>query len=222
MSQPDARLTMTDTSQGLGPEEAIETIERAQSFDRPIRQRTEGVTWMIWGLVTAGLTLSFRVLGDYFQAASPPGWAYVAMLAGWGLVGVSMTFATWEIAAVSLPPSSDRSWRSALGGALWLPLVYLGIGVAFLAGDLITISAAIPIGIGISWLTLGAINPFRATSTGRGVLLAIGAVILLGSLIFALAAGDLPHDGWPAMRALAVLLGGGAPFLGGFWQTMRG
>lgn len=208
--------------EGFSPEEAARTIERARSYEQPLRRRTEGVTWMIWGIVTAGISLSYGAVGDYFpHPETTPWWAFALIMLGWPLVGVLSTFATWRIAALSLPSEEDRSLRSALSGALWLPLVYLGIGGAYLLG-VGSEAAGIPIGIGLAWLTLGALNPFRATPTGRRALLVIGAVTLTGALAFAPFASGFPHSGWPAMRALGILLGGGVPVAVGLWQSLTG
>lgn len=206
----------------LTPEQAASTIERARGYEAPLRRRTEGVTWMIWGLVTTGIALSYGVVSDYFPGYEPtPWWIFAIIMLAWPLAGVLMTFATWRIAALNLPSSEDRSLRSALSGALWLPLVYAGIGGVFVVG-IATEAAAIPIGIGIAWLTLGALNPFQATRTGRRALIVIGGITLAGALGFAPFASSFPHQGYPAMRALTAVLGGGVPFLVGLWQTLRG
>lgn len=219
---------MTETARGAGeqltPEAAAETIEEARSYEEPLRRRTEGVTWMIWGVVTAAIALSYSSIPTYYPGYEGVPWFLHGLVTfGWPLVGVAMTYATWRIAVVDTPSLAGRSLRSALSSALWLPLVYVGIGAVFLlGGDRVGEAAGIPIGIGLAWLTLGGLNPFRATATGRRVMLGAGAVTLAGGLAFAPFAAGFPHGGYPQMRLVALALGGGAPFLGGLWQTLRG
>lgn len=216
-------MTETAEAEDLTPQEAARTIDRARGYEEPLRRRTEGVTWMIWGVVTLAITLSYSAIPTYYpRYEATPWFVHWLITFGWPIVGVLLTFATWRIASLTLPSLGDRSLRSAVSSALWLPLVYLGIGAVFLLDVGASEASAIPIGIGLAWLTLGALDPFRATETGRRSLLVIGVVTLAGALAFAPFAASFPHEGWPAMRVLAGGLGGGAPFLVGLWQTLRG
>ncbi len=61
---------------------AIETIDRATSYDIPLRRRTEGVTWMVWGLATAVAFLAFSTL-DPTRYVS-----WLPMIVLWPLLGI--------------------------------------------------------------------------------------------------------------------------------------
>lgn len=217
---------MTETAQGAGesltPEQAAATIEEARGFEEPLRRRTEGVTWMIWGIVPAGIQLSFDAAGDYMTHGWP-GWVDPLILLGWPLLGIAMTYAVWRIAVLDKPGLSRHRWRSLLGAVLWLPLVYAGIGLTVLLFGIGWEGAFLPlVGIGASWLVLGATNAFKATPTGRRVLVAVGAIILAVALGIA-ASVDITSDlGTDLTQLAAIFVAGGVPILAGLWQSIRG
>lgn len=205
----------------LTPEQAAATIEQARGFEEPLRRRTEGVTWMIWGIVPAGIQLSFDAAKDYVQPF--PGWLDPLILLGWPLLGIAMTYAVWRIAVLNKPGLSGHRWRSMLGAALWLPAVYASMGLAFMLFGVGWQGAFLPlVGIGATWLVLGATNTFKATPTGRKVLVAIGAIIL-GVAVGIAATVDLASDvGTTLTELAAIFVAGGVPVLAGLIQSVRG
>lgn len=217
---------MTETARGAGeqltPEQAAETIERARSFERPLRRRSEGVTWMIWGIVPAGIQLSFNAANSYVHHPFP-GWLDPLILLGWPLLGVLFTYAVWRIAVLDRPGLSRHRWRSLIGAALWLPTVYAAMGLAVWLLGLGWHGAYIPfLGIGAGWLVLGATNAFKATPTGRRTLLAIGTLLLATAVGIGLTV-DLASDfGRDLTQLAAIFVAGGVPFLAGLWQSVRG
>lgn len=217
---------MTETADARGtdltPAEAAQTIERARGYEEPLRRRTEGVTWMIWGLVAAGIQLSFNAVHDYVSHGWP-GWVDPIILLGWPLVGLLMTFGVWRIAVLDRPGLRQHRWRSLLGAALWLPLAYLGIGLTFLITGIGWEGAFLPlVGIGVTWLVLGAANVFKATPTGRRNLVAIGAIILATTIGIALAVDVTSDLGSDITQLAAIFVAGGVPFLAGLLQSVRG
>lgn len=211
------------TADDLTAEQAVETIQRAQTYEEPLRRRTEGVTWMIWGLVTVGISLGFASIQEFFGSTGAPWWYYPLNLFGWVLAGGVFTYALWRIAALGTPSLRPRGRRSALAGLLWLPLVYAAWGLVLLVGPGLHETVIIPASIGITWTFLGGVNAFKATPTGRRVLLAAGLLILVGAAAFAYAtAGQPERIRWTAHTAFLIVVAGGAPFVGGLWQSLRG
>lgn len=206
----------------LTPEQAAATIEQARGFEEPLRRRTEGVTWMIWGLVPAGIQLSFNAATAYVSHPFP-GWLDPMILLGWPLLGITMTYAVWRIAVLNKPGLSGHRWRSMLGAALWLPAVYASMGLTFMLFGVGWHGAFLPlVGIGATWLVLGATNTFKATPTGRKVLVAIGAIIL-GVAVGIAATVDLASDvGTDLTQLAAIFVAGGIPVLAGLIQSVRG
>lgn len=202
----------------LSVEEAVSTIKEAQGYELPLRRRTEGVTWMIWGLVTAGIQLSFDALGEGARAA----WPYWSILIIWPLVGAITTTAVWNIARVHAPELQTSRIRSVLVGLAWLPVVYGVWGLLALLGPGLQEAAFPLLAVGGAWLVLGATDLFGTTVLGRRVLLVTSGAILLAGLVVAYLAQGAAHEGWPLAGAAMLLVGGGAPFLGGTWQALRG
>lgn len=214
--------TVEAGSEPLSPEEAAATIEKAAGYEAPLRRRTEGVTWMIWGLVPAGIQLSFDAAWSYVEH-SWPGWLDPVILLGWPILGILMTFAVWRIAVLNQPGVRVHRWRSVLGAVLWLPVVYAAMGVTFLVSGIGWHGAFLPlVGIGVTWLVLGATNAFKATPTGRRTLVAIGAVILAVAVAIYASVDITSQPGTDLTTLAAILVGGGVPVIAGLWQSLRG
>lgn len=228
-------MTETAGTESLSVEDAVATIEQATGYEEALRRRTEGVTWMVWGVVTGGIQMSFTAGRSFFRpfrdaraGGPPPGWYEPLVILGWLAVGVLLTFAVWRIASVSAPKLAPKPRRTALGGILFIALLYAAIAVlSWLAGGMP--EALFPLlAIGAAWLGAGALDVFETTSTGRRTLLVIGAVILAAGAIAVLAlpwSGFLPYREeltYDAVSPLVILAGGGVPFLAGLWQTLRG
>lgn len=215
-------MSETANTEGLTPQQAAQTIEKARSYEAPLRRRTEGVTWMIWGVVPAGIQLSFDAVADYAPQGGA-GWVHPVILLGWPLVGLLLTFAVWRIAVLDRPSLSRYRWRSVFGAALWLPLAYAGMGLALAISGIGWQGAFLPlVGIGITWLVLGAANVFKATPTGRRTLLLVGVLVLATALGIAAVLDVESSLGRDVTQLAAIFVAGGVPFLAGLWQTVRG
>lgn len=207
--------------EALSLSSALETIDRAQAFDAPLRRRTEGLTWMVWGLVVAVIQISFAAADNWFGTeAQWPLWAYPLFLFGWPSIGIVTTYALWRTVGLASAAAAERSRWSILAGALWLPLVYLGWAIVLFLGRGVPSSAMPLLGMGFAWTLLGAFNVFRATSTGRRVLLAVGAAVFLAGVVTSMVPAQ--QGGWHLAEVLIIAVGGGAPFTAGLWQTLRG
>lgn len=217
------------------PEAAAETIEKARSYEEPLRRRTEGITWMIWGLVGAGIQLTFSAGHSLFRPYRPETvhtgtapWFEPVVIGGWLLVGMTLTLAAWRVASLNTPRLSPKPKRAVLGGALFVALLYGSWGLMqWLAGGMP--QALFPtLAIGAAWLGVGALDLFETTPTGRRTLLAIGGIVLAAGVLAALVlpwsglgpdAGRLSFD---VTAPITILVGGGVPFLAGLWQSWTG
>lgn len=223
-------MTETPDADAFTPEEAVDAIDRATGYEAPLRRRAEGVTWMVWGIVTVGIQLTFSSASTIFfrpaaeRAALTPGWFEPAVVVTWALVGVATTAAVWRVASLRLPSLGGRDLRSAAGAALWLPLVYLGIGTLYVVAAGLPVAFYPLLGIGAAWTLLGAFDLLDATPVGRRVLVAVGILIVTAGVA---ASVTIARPGPEAVRyadtaPVTVFVGGGAPFLAGLWQTLRG
>ncbi len=199
----------------LTAEEAASTIAQARSYEEPLRRRTEGVTWMIWGLVPAGAQLTIDALPRY--TGTYQGWMDTIPILAWVAVAVLLTYAVWRIAAFQRSVLDPRVRRTVAAALFWLPLVAAVVGASWwIAGTLAVGHDPVLFGVGVAWLVLGATDAFGTTGTGRRVLLAMGALVLLLTGVFLLAGGPGPSS----LRL--ILVGGSVPFLAGLYQTLRG
>jgi hypothetical protein len=204
----------------LSVEQAVQTIARVSAYEAPLRRRTEGVTWMVWGLVTAGLVASGSALERYGVPFSNPVYELYPFL--WLAAGIVATKAVWSIAGVSLPPTKEGARRTALAIALAIVVTVAVWTVALVAVPISAAPAFILIGLATPWVVLGTINPHRATRAGRLAMIASGAAL------FATAFAMLPylpsdHDaGFRLMEVLGTFVGCGAPFVAGAVQALRG
>lgn len=222
--------TIVDANR-LTLQRAVETIDRANRFEEPLRRRTEGVTWMVWGLVTMGLALGANHFNLWtYESGLQHRFSQVALLALWGLawlgLGLALSAAVWRIAGIAAPGIGPTARRSALAsaGALAVGIGVLA-GLAVLAGlgqrPLPWSAQMLP--IGAAWWVAGVANLRRMTPLGRRVTMAIGVTIALLAVASALLVGPgygrgTGSEAWMAIAAVT----GGVPFLGGLWQTLRG
>lgn len=211
---------MAAEAASLSPREALATIARTTAFEEPLRRRVEGVTWMVWGFVTAGATLSTNAIELV--------WGYDGVMELWVvpwlwlLAGVGATTAVWRIAALAKPDahpgrrSALRSIAAVVGliAAFWVPGSVL-IPVEQQA-SIVLLTLAAP------WLALGAVNPHRGTALGRRVMLAIGGIIAVAGLAWMPFVAGMGHGGFPQTMLFTALVGGGAALALGFWQAVRG
>lgn len=198
--------------------EAVETIGRATAYDMPLRRRTEGVTWMIWGLATAVVFLAFSTL-DPTRFVS---WIPIIVL--WPLLGIVGTSAAWRIAALSratLAPQASRMSTSAI-------VIMVGLAIA------LVVSLAVTGGNGPSppllasvltvlpWAAFAALQWRRMTPGGQRTMVWTGVSMFLAMLAILqfVMVPDAEHA--PANLLIAVALLGGPPFALGLWRTFRG
>ncbi|MCA1814791.1 MAG: hypothetical protein LC624_12755, partial [Halobacteriales archaeon] len=103
-------------TESLTVEQAVRAIDAARRYEEPLRRRTEGVTWMVWGFVTFAM-MSF---GSALELLGLPFSSQVYYLYPFALlaIGIAGTKAVWSIAGVSLPATREGTLRSAAGIAL--------------------------------------------------------------------------------------------------------
>lgn len=220
-------------------EQALATIDETLDRQAALRSRTEGLTWMIWGLVTAGWKLSYDAIAWIARPDGVPE-DVVPILTRipefspltlvplpWVLAGGLVTYALWQTAALTEPAlEEDRpagAWLttgwSVFVIVLWATL-FFGLVVPFeFPGTADTMSLIV---LGITWSTFGWVRPIHLTDRGRRVSVWIGLALLATGLVSAFAIGVDNPSGNAIATPIATLVGGGAPLLGGLWQTLRG
>lgn len=200
----------------LSVRQAAQVIERATAYDEPLRRRTEGATWMVWGTVTAGSNLSYGL-------AYALGWPDNGLWAPWLALGILLSLAVRRIAVLSKPDVAI-GWRAGavamVGLAAFMALAYTISTSAGASPETYTV-----VGfsfMGILWMFFAAWNPHRATALGRRVMVAIGVAIVAMGAVYASQVPVMPPSMWPQAGFVAAFIGGVPPVLGGLWQVLRG
>ena len=208
----------------LTPQDALASISRATSFTEPVRRRSEGVTIALWGFVTAAILLTSGVLNDLHGFMHAGGWRqWVALFSWvpWAGLGVLGTLAIWRIAEAPVRDPDPGLRRSRKLLLLWAALL---LAIALLMGFAVPVAqagTAIAI-MGVLWVTIGALGPYRLTRAGRRSVIIIAVVVILAGLIHGLLTAGDEEAGWRAYTAVGTLAGGLVPIVVGLVQALRG
>lgn len=198
-------------SESLSPTEAVRVLRDASRYEDNLVQRTEGLTAIIWGLVTPGIFATYA-LGAETNGLTPL--VASTLWIPWVTAGMVATFALWRSAALSRPEIGRDS--SVLN-----ILVKFVVGLALYSVVFFVVrptSATAPmIIVGGMWLLMAFANPYRSSSRGRAVWGASGAALALaGAALLLLGADD-------AVSGIASLVVSGVvPLALGTWQTLQG
>lgn len=201
---------MSETAE-LTPLEAARVLAKARDYDEDLRARTGGLTWMIWGFVSAGIFLTYSLA----SVSGGEGWAMGFLWLPWVVAGIVAMNALWRSAALS-----SRRIATFDPKGFWLRflLITAGYGALLYVLRPDTPAKAL-IFMGLGWaatMALGYLPRMRGPRAGwlglvvPGLLVALGVAILLAGLPIAV-------EGWACIAAA-----GGIPFLGGLWQTRWG
>lgn len=202
------RMQTTETLT-LTPQEAAQVFADARRWQQSLGQRTEGITWMVWGAITPAI---FMTLG-FMTSLKLPAWAVVVGWTSWVLVGYLITFAIWRSAALARhadvrAPNLQAYLVKSLAIVALVLLLHFVIQPQTMAGPMSL--------IGIGWIAMGLFAT-RISQLGRRVSVSAGGLVLLSALILELLA--------PPM--LATMLAGSAligliPLLAGLYETLQG
>lgn len=209
--------------------EAASVIREMEGYEEGLRRRTEGITWMIWALVFAGIVMSYWVMG----LLSPPGTPEAAEILpdrglltpwiGWAVAGGLATSALWRGAA--LKGASGLRHVGALGA------IMAGTWVLFIASWLLpaAISQHLYAGGPLAFFGLSTLLVIRAklvplTPQGRSVASVAALAQVAGALAFGLllASGAVPVAGILPAELLGAVAIGATWLAAGLWQTSRG
>lgn len=97
----------------LTPDEAVDEIDRLEDERTALSRRTAGLTWIVWGLVLAGLVMYMNLWEALGVDAGPNGefieeFQPLVALA-WPVVGYVVTRSIWRSAGLTVPGLGDIS-----------------------------------------------------------------------------------------------------------------
>lgn len=196
--------------EALAPLEAARELRAISEFDLALRQRMEGVIWIVLGLTLTSLFFSyaFAVLQDV------PFGVLAVLWMPWTFSGFLIVWAMRK--SLALAGTDDQSGRSSAwlfagaAGAIVLALI------AFRAGGREVAPSYGLLAIGVLALAPALVPSLGYTRLGRRVGLVLGALGILSSLSVLFAGGD---GTWGTWAAASVCFGW---VVGGAYQVLQG
>lgn len=198
---------MSDT---LTPHEAARVVASASRYEDSLVQRTEGLTQMVWGLVTPAIFVTYAFAG----LVHAPGWVFALLWAPWVAAGAAATMALWRSAALSRPGGmAFERPRGFLLRFLAVSAVFMG-AFSLLQPDGTTVPLAV---VGAVWTLMALLNVICASPLGRGLWAFCGTALLGTAALLAATGAPIEVSG-----TLSILVPGAVPLATGLYQTLRG
>lgn len=204
----------------LSPREAIQTLEKLGSIEERLTARTGGMTTMVWGIVGAGVFMTYAAAGNWPSDAGIP-WLYSLLWIPWIVGGIVYTNTLWQTLSVTLKKREPR------GKTILISVGYTAIFFAIMFLLWVTgLAERAPMGtnmtfvIGLFQIALGII--FSAVAGipwrfgGLPMIVAGGAVLAVGGLLLF----SNPHE--VAAGLTGGFAGGLGFFLAGLYAYLRG
>lgn len=187
--------------------QAARAIREVGRWSGQLRQRTIGLTWMLWGIVTPAIFVTYA----WSEAALAAGrWAGILWLP-WSVLGVSFTLFLWSSAHVERTEPALSQRELVVHVALFL-VATVGAGIVVIAfGIALAAPIAVLLGLGLLVGMLGARESFGG-ARAIGALQVAGGLVLtaLGLQLAVLEIASGTAAMWGAIASAAVLSGIGA------------
>lgn len=216
-------MTQTSNGEPMSIERALSTIQKLEGLEIGLYQRTEGITWMLWGFITAGIYFMFSTFGAAMEDDLPDWLGF--LWAPWVAAGIAATMAIWRSA--HLASGAQFQARAMRGYSLIYLVTYFVL--FFLAFFLLhtygsTWNLKEP---GVVMIVLGVASTLVAHLTtssapARSMLRIVGALALVAALVLALVPYSVPWHAYAYQTFAGVIILGGGWFLGGLYLTLKG
>lgn len=208
---PDALATAESMTETLTPHEAATLLRDASRYEESLRQRTEGLTWMVWGLATPAIFMTY----GFAAVIGGSGWWMGLLWIPWVAAAGLTVHALWRSAALSSVHVERRSKSMRKYWTIFAVYVVLFTGLFWLVPPT---GPEFPLTVvGAIWVAMGLLNVWRSSETGRMVAVAAGTPLALaGGLLWAF------HAPMELSSMVSFVLSGVAPMGAGLWQTRRG
>ena len=197
---------MTET---MTAPEAARALVEASRYEDALAERTAGITWMVWGIATPAIFLTYA----FASVLGGRGWWMSLLWIPWVVMAVATTVSLWRSAALAAPAlaSGSSSWfwvrLFAFTGAIWL--LFVALAPEGPEAPLII--------VGAMWAGMGVVNLWQGSTMSRIVSVAAGAPLVLAGALLAFADAPIEVSGITGFVVSAA-----APFLAGLYQTLRG
>jgi hypothetical protein len=203
---------MAEEASVWSPREAMASIAEVTRRDDALKARTEGLTWVIWGMGNAGAALTYVALSPDLSIE----WWMPPLAALWILASVIVSAGLWRSAALPFRPgfTLKRGLVFFLAWPLLLSLLASGFMSVFGWG---LVAQAKLLATGALLLAFAGMDPLRFTATGRATAAGLGVVAIAAAAVglwlgltgapATLVVGGVLGVSWTAGGALALFRG---------------
>lgn len=203
-------------------EGAVKTIQRWETLETGLQLRTEGITSIVWGLVTAGLFVSYMCAGVIVVEA----WWFDVLWVPWIAAGVAATMLIWRSAHLTAKKQFPRtSWAIFF----WIFCTWLATWTVAWTVFFLTRSQIHLLEPGFATLVLGLVSAIvpsiptaRFSAPSRRMNLVVGVLALAAVLVMAVVPYASDDYAYLVQTLAGVVLIGGGWFLGGAWLMAKG
>jgi hypothetical protein len=179
----------------LTPDQAVREILRLEGHTESLLHRTVGLTWMMWGLISGGIFVSYEAIG----IANPSG-ALATIEFGfawlpWVLLGAITTTVLWRSLALVIPRSlGSATGVTTIATVTFLALVLGGLAIVSLANISVSGPSWAMFAIGISTAVVGGSGLTTSSRSERAFWLGGGVLLAVLTIGIGLVAGRLGYD----------------------------
>lgn len=193
----------------LTPHEAARAVAEASRYEDALRQHTEGITWIIWGIATPGIFMTYAFAG----VLGGSGWWMALLWIPWVAMGIGGTVTLWRTAALAAPALQTQK-----DGAFWLRFLIFSAAISALFAVLRPNGPELPLVIvGAMWMGMGIVNVWSSTRRARFAAIFAGAPLFASGVGLSLLSAPIEVAG-----TVAFVVSGLSPFLVGLWHALRG
>jgi hypothetical protein len=189
----------------LTPTDAARIFADAKQWDKQLQHRTEGISWMVWGLAVGSYATGLPFLAQLNIPFPFMFFSWVPWIGGAALIN----YALWRSASLTQhdiprPSAWSYAWKTLIVLVLLLLLHFV----------VKPMTMAIPVAtIGIAWIAMASIVRWYSPE-GRRLGYIIGSIVVLGGLLI----GFLPMlTGMMVGTAIVGLV----PLLAGLYHTLQ-
>jgi hypothetical protein len=226
-SSVDYDTPMAGNGEPLTVRSALQTISKLEGLEIGLFQRTEGITNIVWGLVTAGMFFAYFALGAMYPTRSDY-WGPILWMP-WIAAGVLSTMAVWRSAhlAAQMPTDSkqnaQRGFRYMAVFTLVMFLGFVVFGVFLSDADLRLKEPGYMMGLmSLAILLVASLTRGRATLAARRGHVVVGVLGLLSTVVLAFAAPTAIPETYFLQTIVAALVLGGGWLVSGMLLTLKG
>lgn len=201
-------------------EQALREILRIEGRTKPLLQRTVGLTWMVWAVISGGIFVSYEAIG----IASPPSlvtWiALGSVWLPWVLLGIVATSVLWRSLALVMPSKSEGGVSATIvATATFLAVTIGGLALVIVANLPINGAAFAMIAIGVAAVLVGG-SGLTTDSRAERTFWTVGGVgLAVVALAIDLIAGRVGYDANDLLLVLGPVASTALLFGGGLYTT---